>query len=101
MSESLLSRTKKCYICGALNVEKHHVFFGTAKRRISDIEGCWMWLCPEHHRGSSGVHFDNVYAFRNVRKAGSAFAAGFAVLRVKTVDGTGEYSRRACFARAA
>lgn len=58
MSESLLSKTKRCYICGATNVEKHHIFFGTAKRRISDVEGCWMWLCPEHHRGSSGVHFD-------------------------------------------
>lgn len=58
MSESLLSKTKKCYICGALNVEKHHVFFGTAKRRISDTEGCWLWLCPEHHRGASGIHFD-------------------------------------------
>ena len=59
MSESLLSRTKRCYICGALNVEKHHIFFGTAKRKISDIEGCWLWLCPEHHRGSNGVHFDS------------------------------------------
>ena len=59
MSESLLSRTKKCYICGALNVEKHHVFFGTAKRRISDTEGCWLWLCPERHRGASGVHSNN------------------------------------------
>ena len=59
MSESLLSRTKRCYICGAIDVEKHHIFFGTAKRRISDTEGCWMWLCPEHHRGSSGVHSNN------------------------------------------
>lgn len=59
MSESLLSRTKRCYICGAIDVEKHHIFFGTAKRRISDTEGCWLWLCPEHHRGSSGVHSDN------------------------------------------
>lgn len=58
MSESLLSKTKRCYICGAIEVEKHHIFFGTAKRKISDMEGCWMWLCPEHHRGSSGVHFD-------------------------------------------
>ena len=38
MSESLLSRTKRCYICGAIDVEKHHIFFGTAKRKISDTE---------------------------------------------------------------
>lgn len=43
-------------MCGDLNVEKHHIFFGTAKRAISDKEGCWLWLCPEHHRGNSGVH---------------------------------------------
>ena len=57
MSESLLSRTKKCYVCGVLNVEKHHVFFGTANRKLSEEDGLYIYLCMRHHEtGPDAVH---------------------------------------------
>ena len=47
-----------CYICGAKNPQIHHVFYGTANRRLSDADGFVVPLCPEHHTGRHGVHFD-------------------------------------------
>lgn len=59
MSRSLLSTEKVCYICGSPAVIRHHVFGGTANRRLSEKHGCWVYLCPHHHNMSNeGVHFD-------------------------------------------
>lgn len=46
-------------ICGSRqNIHKHHVFFG-ANRKISEREGCWVYLCARHHNMSDeGVHFN-------------------------------------------
>lgn len=56
--ESILSTTKNiCYVCGtAGHTELHHIFFGTGRRKISDREGLVVWLCPECHKGTYGVH---------------------------------------------
>lgn len=50
-----------CYICGCFlsswNREEHHIFFGSANRRISEQEGMKVFLCKECHRTSRGsVH---------------------------------------------
>lgn len=45
-----------CYICGKPGAEKHHIFFGTGNRKLSDEYGLFVPLCPEHHRGTYGVH---------------------------------------------
>lgn len=59
MSKSLLSTVKACYVCGCMGVHKHHVFYGTANRKLSEKYGCWVWLCPIHHNMSNeGVHFN-------------------------------------------
>lgn len=57
---SLLQTSKMCYICGATNtLHKHHIFYGTANRRISDEDLMCVYLCPAHHNMSSqGVHFN-------------------------------------------
>lgn len=34
------------------------VFYGTANRRLSDEDGCVVYLCQFHHTGSAGVHFN-------------------------------------------
>ena len=47
-----------CYICGAKHPQIHHVFYGTANRRLSDADGFVVPLCQEHHTGRHGVHFD-------------------------------------------
>lgn len=44
-----------CVVCGAEPVEVHHILDGrTPGRRSSD----WLTLpvCPEHHRGTHGIH---------------------------------------------
>lgn len=41
---------KKCYLTGReYGLQKHHIYFGTGKREISDENGFWVWLIPELH----------------------------------------------------
>ena len=55
--ESVLQEVKECYVCkSTYNLHSHHVFFGTANRKQSEKYGMKVWLCMEHHTGSSGVH---------------------------------------------
>lgn len=57
--KSILQSEKECYICHTLyDIEEHHVFMGTANRKQSEKYGLKVWLCAEHHRGNSGVHFN-------------------------------------------
>lgn len=58
-AESIMSNVHECYIChrsGDLHL--HHIYYAS-NRKHSDEEGCWCWLCPEHHNMSrNGVHFN-------------------------------------------
>ena len=54
--ESVIQHEKQCIVCGSWNVEDHHIFFGVAKRKLSEKYGLKVWLCPTHHRGTQGVH---------------------------------------------
>lgn len=54
--KSIIQDKKECIVCGSWNVEDHHIFFGQAKRKISEKHGLKVWLCPSHHRGTNGVH---------------------------------------------
>lgn len=58
MSESILSNVKRCYFCDSPErLHRHHCFGGTANRRLSEEDGCWVWLCADHHTLSSlSVH---------------------------------------------
>jgi hypothetical protein len=47
-----------CFVCGSSKVQVHHIFFGTANRRISDKYGYVAPLCAAHHTGDAGVHFN-------------------------------------------
>ena len=60
MTDSLISNEKKCVVCGIQgDLHRHHIFYGTANRRLSERDGCWCWLCPKHHNFSNeGVHYD-------------------------------------------
>ena len=50
MSKSIISNIKECFICGSIqNLNKHHIFFGTANRKLSEEDGCWVYLCTNHH----------------------------------------------------
>lgn len=57
--ESVLQQKKECYVCGTtINLNDHHIFFGSANRKQSEKYGMKVWLCVEHHTGNSGVHFN-------------------------------------------
>ncbi len=57
--KSIISNEKQCFFCGrTMPLETHHVFEGTANRKISEKYGCTVYLCHEHHTGNTGVHFD-------------------------------------------
>lgn len=45
-----------CYVCGRYGTERHHIFFGNPNRSLSEKYGLVIGLCPEHHRGKTGVH---------------------------------------------
>lgn len=58
--KSIMSEEKECYFCGTtLNLHKHHIYPGTANRKLSERWGCWCYLCAYHHNMSAaGVHFN-------------------------------------------
>lgn len=57
---AVFKKTDECYVCGSPYVEKHHIFYGVANRKLSEQYGMVVALCPEHHRGTHGVHFNKV-----------------------------------------
>lgn len=58
--KNLMSNEKECYMCHTTeDLHKHHVFFGNGRRRLSEQDGCWCYLCARHHNMSDlGVHFN-------------------------------------------
>lgn len=55
--ESIIQKRKECLVCQTtLNLEKHHIFGGVARRDLSEKYGLTVWLCHEHHTGNTGVH---------------------------------------------
>jgi len=58
--QSILQNRKECYITRQTgSLHKHHIFFGTGKRKISEDNGFWVWLLPRlHNMSDEGVHFN-------------------------------------------
>ena len=55
--KSIIQSKKKCFICSKqTGLHDHHIYFGVAKRPISEKHGFKVWLCYEHHEGTYGVH---------------------------------------------
>lgn len=53
MSQSLLQPDgeRECFITGFQSgLERHHVFHGSANRKLAERYGCWCWLTREKHR---------------------------------------------------
>lgn len=59
-----------CYLCIRLHgdyrchpvTHEHHIYGGTANRRISEAAGLKVHLCPDHHEtGSEAVHRNQEY----------------------------------------
>lgn len=54
--KSIIQKDTQCIVCGNYQAEDHHIFFGSAKRKLSEEYGLKVWLCSSHHRGTYGVH---------------------------------------------
>lgn len=66
-----------CVVCGSPYVQVHHVFFGTANRKISDQYGYVVPLCQEHHTGQTGIHFKRDFDLAVKKQAQEHFEAHF------------------------
>ena len=66
MSKSIMQNAKECYVTGSpQGLHKHHIFEGTANRRLSEKYGMWVWLRTDWHNMSDyGVHFDKALDIR-------------------------------------
>lgn len=75
MSMSIMSNKRECYLCGTSNdLHKHHIFYGTGKRSLSEKYGCWVFLCARHHNMSDeGVHFNKAFDNELKRQAQERF----------------------------
>ena len=53
-----LGDSTRCAICGREHgLHKHHIFFGTANRQLSEDDGMVVYLCPDcHEHGARAVH---------------------------------------------
>lgn len=58
----LQGRERECYITGRTgDLHKHHIYYGTGNRAVSDKHGFWVWLIPElHNTSSEGIHKGNI-----------------------------------------
>lgn len=45
-----------CEVCGSCNVELHHIVFKSENKNLQHCELNFIYLCPEHHRGTFGPH---------------------------------------------
>lgn len=48
--KSIIQKDKECYFCHTtLGLHCHHIFFGSANRKISERNGFKVYLCNRHH----------------------------------------------------
>lgn len=59
MAESIIQSDRCCWYCvKTIGLERHHVFGGTANRRISEKYGLTVYLCHDCHTGKNGAQYD-------------------------------------------
>lgn len=76
MKKSIICNTRECYVCGRINtLHRHHIFFGTANRKVSERLGLTVYLCLEHHEGNEGVHHNRELDLKLKRIAQRAYEA--------------------------
>lgn len=56
--KSIMQDEKVCFITeGTQNLHKHHVYFGSGQRKISEDNGFWCYLTGYlHNQSEVGVH---------------------------------------------
>ena len=52
--KSIMQDRKECYITGRTdNLHKHHIFYGSGLRKISEQNGFHVWLTYDLHNGNN------------------------------------------------
>ena len=87
MKSILQEDTEYCFICGRYGTEIHHVFYGTANRKLSDKYGMVIGLCYNHHRGNKGVHHNRELDLKVKRMAQERFIQAYPELDFLAVFG--------------
>ena len=82
---SVIIDMEHCIVCGKPYPQIHHIFFGTANRKLSDKYGYVVPLCADHHTGDNGVHFN---------KAMDSYFKGLAQYHFERNHGSREDFRR-------
>lgn len=87
--KSIICNDKECYICGTtVDLHRHHIFFGTANRKLSEKYGCWVYLCAHHHNMSDlGVHHNRELDLRLKQTAQKVFEEKYSHEKFVTVFG--------------
>lgn len=49
---SIMQTNKECWVSKMQNCDlvRHEIYFGSANRKISKANGCWVWLTPYWHK---------------------------------------------------
>ena len=57
----ILETEEKCYLSGSsYNIHRHHIYFGSGYRKISEANGFTVHLRADYHNASNrGVHCGN------------------------------------------
>lgn len=90
MKKSILTNDlEHCLVCGTnQNIHIHHVFYGTAKRKLSDKHGLIVPLCASHHNMSKqGVHQNKILDTRLKQFAQRKFEEQFPQLNFLKIFG--------------
>lgn len=75
-SSILHTKDGTCYLCMLLHdsfilhnyTEEHHIFFGTAKRMLSEKYGLKVYLCSAHHRGDKNGNKEAVHHNKSINQ---------------------------------
>lgn len=75
MAKSIIQKERECFFCGAVTgLEEHHVFAGTANRKISEKYGLKVYVCQYHHTDpKNGVQYNKELNLMLKREAQTAF----------------------------
>ena len=76
MSKSIMQDRKVCYFTGSVdNLDKHHIFLGTANRKKSEQYGCWVWITHWLHMRIHQDHEFTSYRYELQKEAQRRFEA--------------------------
>lgn len=64
----------RCYFCHSIqDLQEHHIFYGTANRKISDKYGLTVYLCIYHHTVSQKCVHNNREIDMQLKKDGQQY----------------------------